>query len=419
MTALLSCGQPSQLNFFWSYPLSQYTVVDPEGPVLLAENAHRPQSGEQSSHLGGARPESRAALGFRLLCGDNTSNSASLCVTANIVSFFGPMCNFVDERTVVTGSAGRLRGKRQASVQLPGQHDARVWARSAPVRRVAARAVGQAEAGAKTAEAGGKAAESVALLSCTREKVEDYIACLSSEGLRATTINRKIYSLNSFYVWAVHHQLMPASPLVGVRKLKIPRRIPKFLTFEDIEKLLTYTGIVQADVDDPREADSRDDLDPLLPRDPARGAGQHHIRPHREGERRPRSTSMSSAKGDKQRMIPFPPPAFEAYQAYNRFRPECATPKIFINLKTRQPMSKFAVNSVCDHLHKRLKLSKKLTPHVLRHTFATHLHLKGQPIEHINALLGHESMNTTMIYCPYDAGKLRQSVEQLYKQAIS
>ena len=95
-------------------------------------------------------------------------------------------------------------------------------------------------------------------------------------------------------------------------------------------------------------------------------------------------------------MIPFPPPAFEAYQAYNRFRPECATPKIFINLKTRQPMSKFAVNSVCDHLHKRLKLSKKLTPHLLRHTYATHLHLKGQPIEHINALLGHESLNTTL-----------------------
>lgn len=78
----------------------------------------------------------------------------------------------------------------------------------------------------------------VVLLSCSRERIEDYIACLSSEGLKATTINRKIFSLNSFFVWAVHQQLMPASPLVGVRKLKIARRIPKFLTFEDIEKLL-------------------------------------------------------------------------------------------------------------------------------------------------------------------------------------
>ena len=99
---------------------------------------------------------------------------------------------------------------------------------------------GEAEAGAKTAEAGGKAAESVALLSCTREKVEDFIACLSSEGLRATTINRKIYSLNSFYVWAVHHQLMPASPLVGVRKLKIPRRtsqVPNFRRYREAAHL--------------------------------------------------------------------------------------------------------------------------------------------------------------------------------------
>ncbi len=73
---------------------------------------------------------------------------------------------------------------------------------------------------------GAEDGKTAVLLSCTRERIEDYIACLSSEGLRATTINRKIYSLNSFYVWAVHHQLLPASPLVGVRKLKIPRRIP-------------------------------------------------------------------------------------------------------------------------------------------------------------------------------------------------
>ncbi|MFB3904934.1 MAG: tyrosine-type recombinase/integrase [Acidobacteriota bacterium] len=78
-------------------------------------------------------------------------------------------------------------------------------------------------------------------------------------------------------------------------------------------------------------------------------------------------------------------------------------------------MSKFGVNSVCDRLHRMLKLSKKITPHLLRHTYATHLHLKGQPIEHINALLGHESMNTTKIYVAIDAGKLRTSVEQLYK----
>jgi|GEM_PF-3511926 len=274
---------------------------------------------------------------------------------------------------------------------------------------------GDAEAGAKTAEAGGKAAESVALLSCTREKVEDYIACLSSEGLRATTINRKIYSLNSFYVWAVHHQLMPASPLVGVRKLKIARRIPKFLTFEDIEKLLTYTGsIKQTSTIRGKQIHAMMSILYYLGirREELVNMEYSHIEKISDSE----IYLHVFGKGDKQRLIPFPPPAFEAYQAYNRFRPECATPKIFINLKTRQPMSKFAVNSVCDRLHKRLKMSKKLSPHVMRHSFATHLHLKGQPIEHINALLGHSSMNTTLIYVSIDAGKLRGSVEHLYKK---
>ncbi len=76
-------------------------------------------------------------------------------------------------------------------------------------------------------------------------------------------------------------------------------------------------------------------------------------------------------------------------------------------------MSKYNVNNVCDQLSKRVQLSKKLTPHLLRHTFATHLHLRGQPIEHINALLGHESLDTTKIYVHIDSGKLRESVQEL------
>ncbi|MFB3902057.1 MAG: tyrosine-type recombinase/integrase [Acidobacteriota bacterium] len=262
---------------------------------------------------------------------------------------------------------------------------------------------------------GAQDGKTVVLLSCNRERIEDYIACLSSEGLKATTINRKIFSLNSFFVWAVHQQLMPASPLVGVRKLKIARRIPKFLTFEDIEKLLTYTGsIKQTSTIRGKQIHAMMSILYYLGirREELVNMEYSHIEKISDSE----IYLHVFGKGDKQRMIPFPPPAFEAYQAYNRFRPECATPKIFINLKTRQPMSKFAVNSVCDRLHKRLKLSKKLSPHVVRHSFATHLHLKGQPIEHINALLGHSSMNTTLIYVSIDAGKLRGSVEHLYKK---
>ncbi len=262
---------------------------------------------------------------------------------------------------------------------------------------------------------GAEDGKSVVLLTVTRDHIEDYIACLSSEGLRATTINRKIFSVNSFLVWAVHHRLLEHSPLVGVRKLKVARRIPKFLTFEDVEKLLGYTGSLRQ-TSTIRGKQIHAMISILyylgLRREELVNIQYEHIEKISETE----IYLHVFGKGDKQRMVPFPPPAFEAYQAYNRFRPECSTSKIFINLRTRQPMSKFGVNSVCDRLHRMLKLSKKLTPHLLRHTYATHLHLKGQPIEHINALLGHESMNTTKIYVAIDAGKLRTSVEQLYKQ---
>jgi site-specific recombinase XerD len=95
---------------------------------------------------------------------------------------------------------------------------------------------------AAKSEQAGKALAAVLLLGCTRDRIEDWIVALSNRGLRAVSINRKIASLNSFFVWAVHQGLMPLSPLMGIRKLKIPRRIPKFLTFEDIQRLLTCTG---------------------------------------------------------------------------------------------------------------------------------------------------------------------------------
>ncbi len=260
----------------------------------------------------------------------------------------------------------------------------------------------------------GKVSGSRLLLGCSRDHIEEYIVSLSNRGLRATTINRKIYSLNSFYVWAVHQRLIEVSPLAGVRKLKTPRRIPKFLTFDDIQRLLTFTES-SGNTSSIRGKQIHAMISILyylgLRREELVNIRFEHIEKLADAE----IYLHVFGKGDKQRLLPFPASAFQAYENYVRFRPECPTPEVFVSLKTLRPMSKFDVNNVCDQLSRKVKLSKKLTPHLLRHTFATHLHLKGQPIEHINALLGHESLDTTKIYVSIDAGKLRRSVEELSK----
>jgi site-specific recombinase XerD len=252
------------------------------------------------------------------------------------------------------------------------------------------------------------------LLQCGRREVEEYVSSLSARGLRASSINRKIYSLNSFYVWAIHHQILDASPLVGVRRMKVPRRIPKFLTFEDIQRLLTFTGSLRR-TSTIRGKQIHAMISTLyylgLRREELVNICFEHIEKVTDTE----IYLHVFGKGDKERLVPFPAPAFQAYADYVRFRPECPCRQVFVSLKNRLPLSKFDVNNVCDQLSRQVKLSKKLTPHILRHTFATHLHLKGQPIEHINALLGHESLNTTKIYVHIDAGRLRSSVEELCK----
>ena len=247
---------------------------------------------------------------------------------------------------------------------------------------------------------------------CKREDVETFQVQLSERGLKATTINRKIYALNSFFVWAVHHRLMTTSPVLGIRKQKVPRRIPKFLTFDDIRKLLTYTGSLRRTCT-MRGKQVHAMVSVLyylgLRRAELVDMRFEHIEKVAENE----IYLHVFGKGDKERLVPFPAPAFRAYEGYARFRPECPAQHVFISLRTLKPLSKFDVNNVCNQLNRRVELSKRMSPHLLRHTFATHLHLKGQPIEHINALLGHESLNTTKIYVHIDAGKLRESVEQL------
>jgi site-specific recombinase XerD len=207
------------------------------------------------------------------------------------------------------------------------------------------------------------------LLGCGRGWIEDYLVELSNRGLRAVTINRKIYSLNSFFTWALHQGLVEVSPLNGVRKLKTPRRIPKFLTFEDIQKLLAHTGSVKR-TSTIRGKQIHAMMAILyylgLRREELVSIRYEHIEKVAEGE----IYLHVFGKGDKQRLVPFPAPAFEAYQRYNLFRPECPSSFVFISLKTRMPLSKYDVNAVCRRIHKRLQLSKKLTPHLLRYVLS-------------------------------------------------
>jgi len=300
-----------------------------------------------------------------------------------------------------------VRDLRQFQAWLEAGEEGSEAATDQPVaaaRTAAARGLGRSGAG--------NAGRGVRLLAVTREEVEGWVVRLSDRGLRATTINRKLASLNSFYVWATHHRLVERSPAAGIRKLKIPRRLPKFLTFDDIRVLLGYTGSLR------RTATLRGKqvhaMISILYHLGLRRQELVDLRFEHIEKVSDREVFLHVfGKGDKQRLVPFVEPAFAAYQNYVRFRPECPAPQVFVSSHTRRPLSRYDVNNVCRQLSRRVKLSKPLTPHLLRHTFATHLHLRGQPIEHINALLGHESLNTTKIYVHIDAGRLRSSVEEL------
>ena len=237
------------------------------------------------------------------------------------------------------------------------------------------------------------------LLACTREQIEQYRDSLLSRSLKPTTVNRKLYALNSFYVWAVHQGLVDASAVSGVGKLDTPCQISRFLTFEDMQHLLAFTASA-GQTSDLRGKQIHAMISLLyylgLRREEVVNICFDHI------EKASEDQIFLRVPGTHERIVPFPEPAFTAYRNYVIFRPECPSRRVFISLRARLALSKFDLNKVCAQLAKKVTLSQKLTPQLLRQTFAMHLHLQGQPTEDIQVLLGHRSLRTTKRYIRKD-----------------
>ena len=105
---------------------------------------------------------------------------------------------------------------------------------------------------------------------------------------------------------------------------------------------------------------------------------------------------VCQGKGRADRYVPLFPSLLKALRTYWRhYRPE---PWLFPGYPTAQPISRSAVQRVCNKIRRKLKLAKPVTPHTFRHAFATHLLEAGTDLRTIQILLGHRSLSTTAVY---------------------
>ena len=224
--------------------------------------------------------------------------------------------------------------------------------------------------------------------------------------LGASSAARVVVSVRTFHRFAAREGLTAADPARHVRPSAIPRRLPKALPYEQVQALIENAG----DADTPEGLRDRALVEFLY------GTGtriSEAVGLDVDDVDLETLTVVVTGKGDKQRMLPIGEFAADALSAYLvRGRPALApkgrgTPRLFLNSLGR-PLSRQSAYGVLQGAARRAQIASAVSPHTLRHSFATHLLERGADVRVVQELLGHASVTTTQIYTMVTVDTLRE-----------
>ncbi len=244
-----------------------------------------------------------------------------------------------------------------------------------------------------------------------------YLGVLQERRLARASRARKTASLRSFFAWLARRGIVSRSPAVGLRTVKRERRLPKALRDDQVEALLAAP-----DVGTPLGLRDRALLETLY------ASGM------RAGELVALSLSDVDfdegvirviGKGDKERIVLLGRQAVLALTRYlRRARPLLAgkapedTGALFVN-RYGGRLSDRSVRRMFDRYCQAASSTLKVTPHVLRHTFATHLLIGGADLRLVQELLGHASLATTQMYTHVTTERLQKVYREAHPRAQS
>ncbi len=252
------------------------------------------------------------------------------------------------------------------------------------------------------------------ITSVSKDLVRSYLAEMNKNGLSKRTVGRRMAALRTFFRYLVREGHVEKNPLAAIRNPKLEKKLPIVMEEGEVSRLL------ESPADDLSGRRDRAILETLY----STGMRVSEL-VQLEMDKIDFISGVCKVfgKGSKERLCPIGDRALRSIRNYIELRDKEMPRKnraVFLNHsgnKNGSPLTDRSVRRVLDIYIERTSRREKVSPHTLRHSFATHLLNRGADLKSVQELLGHENLSTTQIYTHVSSRRLKEVYEKAHPRA--
>lgn len=242
----------------------------------------------------------------------------------------------------------------------------------------------------------------------TSNDIEDYLSYLQKEGKKTSSISRGLASIRAFYQYETRVKKVKTNPTENIKAPKVEKHAPSILSSQEVELLL----------DQPKNVDLKGTRDKaMLEFAYATGMRVTEIISLNVSDVNLENSTVACKTNNKQRVIPLGSLSLKALQEYiENARPilvkDESEEALFVNINGRR-LTRQGFWKIVKYYKEQAHITKDITPHVLRHSFATHLLQNGADLKSIQTMLGHSDISSTQVYMQFQD----DSIKNIYRKA--